>query len=59
MIAVATTDETAMVGALKDDGILTTPRDGNIQLSFHCCTSEEDMAVIVDGLQRRSDLLAR
>lgn len=56
MIAVATTDEMGMVGALRDDGILTTPRDGNIRLSFHCYNSEEDIAAIVDGLERHSDL---
>ena len=59
MVAVATTDELAMVGALHADGILTSPRDGNIRLSFHCYNSEEDIARIVDGLDRHSDLLAR
>ena len=59
MIAVATTDELAMVGALAEDGILTSPRDGNIRLSFHCYNSEEDIARIVDGLERHSNLLAR
>ena len=59
MIAVATTDELAMVGALHDEGILTSPRDGNIRLSFHCYNSEEDIDRIVDGLDRHSDLLAR
>ncbi len=59
MIAVATTDEHAMVGALHEDGILTSPRDGNIRLSFHCYNSEDDIARIVDGLERHSHLLAR
>ena len=59
MIAVATTDEHAMVGALHEDGILTSPRDGNIRLSFHCYNSEEDIVTIVDGLERHSHLLAR
>jgi len=59
MIAVATTDETGMVDSLREDGILTTPRDGNIRLSFHCYNSEEDIAAVVDGLERHSDLLAR
>ena len=59
MIAVATTDEHAMVGALHEDGILTSPRDGNIRLSFHCYNTEEDIVTIVDGLERHSHLLAR
>ncbi|MBW3667334.1 MAG: aminotransferase class V-fold PLP-dependent enzyme, partial [Actinobacteria bacterium] len=59
MIAVATTDEQAMVGALAGDGILTTPRDGNIRLSWHCYNSAEDVEAVVDGLERHSHLLDR
>jgi selenocysteine lyase/cysteine desulfurase len=59
MIAVATTDEHAMVKALADDGILTTPRDGNIRLSWHCYNSAEDVDAVIAGLQRHSALLAR
>ena len=59
MIAVATTDEQAMVKALADDGILTTPRDGNIRLSWHCYNSAEDVDAVIAGLQRHSALLAR
>lgn len=59
MIAVAATDEQAMVAALEEDGILTTSRDGNIRLSWHCYNSPEDVEAVVDGLERHSDLLAR
>lgn len=59
MIAVATTDEQAMVAALREDGILTTPRDGNIRLSWHCYNSAEDVEAVVAGLDRHSHLLAR
>ena len=59
MIAVATTDENAMVGALAEDRILTTARDGNIRLSLHAYNSEEDIAAMVDGLERHAALLAR
>jgi selenocysteine lyase/cysteine desulfurase len=48
-----------MVAALKDDRILTSPRDGNIRLSWHCYNSEEDVEAVVAGLERHSDLLAR
>jgi selenocysteine lyase/cysteine desulfurase len=58
MIAVAVTDEQAMVGALKEDGILTTPRDGNIRLSWHCYNSAEDVEAVVAGLKRHTELLA-
>jgi selenocysteine lyase/cysteine desulfurase len=59
MIAVATTDEGAMVAALREDNILTSPRDGNVRLSFHCYNSEEDVARVIGGLEKHSDLLAR
>jgi selenocysteine lyase/cysteine desulfurase len=59
MVAVATTDAQAMVAALKEDGILTSARDGNIRLSFHCYNSEEDIESVVAGLERHSDLLVR
>ena len=59
MVAVATTDEAAMVGALAEDDILTTARDGNVRLSLHAYNSEEDIAAMVEGLERHAALLAR
>lgn len=59
MIAVATTDESAMVGALAEDHVLTTARDGNVRLSLHAYNSEEDIAAMVAGLEKHGDLLAR
>lgn len=59
LICVSTKDDYAMVAALADDGILTTPRDGSVRVSFHCYNSEEDVERIVDGLERHADLLAR
>lgn len=59
MVAVATTDAQAMVAALKEDGILTSARDGNIRLSFHCYNSEEDIGSVVAGLERHADMLVR
>jgi selenocysteine lyase/cysteine desulfurase len=59
MIAVPSTDERAMVTALAEDGILTTPRDGNVRLSWHCYNSAEDVEAVISGLERHSALLAR
>lgn len=59
MIAVAATDEVALVQALKAESILTSSRDGNIRLSWHCYNSEEDVDAVIAALQRHSDLLAR
>lgn len=58
MIAVAVTDEEAMVAALKEDKILTSNRDGNIRLSWHCYNSAEDVEKTLSGLDRHSYLLA-
>jgi selenocysteine lyase/cysteine desulfurase len=59
MIAVACKDAPAMVAALADDRILTTSRDGNLRLSWHCYNSFEDVEAVVAGLDRHSALLAR
>ncbi len=58
MIAVPVDDERAMVAVLEQEGILTTPRDGNIRLSWHCYNSAEDVEAVVAGLERHADLLA-
>jgi selenocysteine lyase/cysteine desulfurase len=59
LIAVATTDAPKMVANLAEEGILTSPRDGNIRLSWHCYNSAQDVEAVVAGLERHSDLLAR
>lgn len=59
MIAVAVNDESAMVAALQDDGILTSNRDGNIRLSWHCYNSSEDIERTIAALGRHSDLFDR
>lgn len=59
MIAVASNDERAMVAALAEDRVLTTPRDGNIRLSWHCYNSAEDVEAVVAALDRHSRFLAR
>ena len=59
MLAVATTDEYAMVEALAADRIVTSARDGNIRLSLHCYNSEEDIDKLVTALVKHGDLLAR
>ena len=59
MIAVASTDEHAMVQALADDGIVTSSRDGNVRLSWHCYNSTEDVDAVVAGMRRHAEFLAR
>lgn len=59
MIAVRSIDEQAMVQALAEDGIITSSRDGNVRLSWHCYNSHEDVDAAVAALDRHSRLLAR
>jgi selenocysteine lyase/cysteine desulfurase len=58
MIAVAATDANALVAALNAERILTTSRDGNVRLSWHCYNSLEDVERVVAELARHPDLLA-
>jgi selenocysteine lyase/cysteine desulfurase len=59
MIAVAVNDEAGMVAALQEDGILTSNRDGNIRLSWHCYNSNEDIERTIASLDRHSELFDR
>ncbi len=59
LICVATTDDYAMVAALAEDGVLTSPRDNSVRLSLHCYNSAEDVDRMVAGLEKNSHLLAR
>lgn len=59
MIAVASTDENALVAVLAEEAILTSCRDGNVRLSWHCYNSLEDVDRTIAGLERHADLLVR
>ena len=59
MICVATTDDYAMVAALAEDGVITSPRDNSVRLSFHCYNSEADVDRMIAGLHKNAHLLAR
>ncbi len=58
LVAVASTDEHALVAALEADGVVTSSRDGNLRVSFHGYNSREDVEAVVVALARHRDLLA-
>ena len=58
LVAVASTDEHALVAALGSEGIVTSSRDGNLRISFHGYNSSEDVEAVLAALGRRRDLLA-
>jgi selenocysteine lyase/cysteine desulfurase len=58
LIAVASTDEHALVEALAREDVITSSRDGNVRISPHCYNSVEDIAAVLAALARHRDLLA-
>ncbi len=58
LIAVAATDEHALVEALAREGIVTSSRDGNLRLSAHCYNTRQDVEVVLEALARHRRLLA-
>jgi selenocysteine lyase/cysteine desulfurase len=58
LVAVASTDEHALVAALAADGIVTSSRDGNLRVSPHAYNSAEDVETVLAALARHRHLLA-
>lgn len=58
MIAVASTDEHALVRAMGDDGVVVSSRDGNVRISPHFYNNESDVEAVLASLRRHHHLLA-
>jgi selenocysteine lyase/cysteine desulfurase len=58
LIAIAARDEHALVAALREDGIVTSSRDGNLRVSPHCYNNAEDIEAVLRALARHRSLLA-
>ena len=58
LVAVASTDEHALVAALGSEGVVTSSRDGNVRVSFHGYNSTEDVEAVLAAFERHRDLLA-
>jgi selenocysteine lyase/cysteine desulfurase len=58
LIAVASTDADALVGALERDGLIMSSRDGNLRISAHCYNVPEDVELLLGALARHRALLA-
>jgi selenocysteine lyase/cysteine desulfurase len=59
LLCVASTDAHALVQALAREGIVTSPRDGNLRISAHCYNSVEDVDAVLASLRRHRHLLVR
>jgi selenocysteine lyase/cysteine desulfurase len=58
LIAIASTDDHALVAALAAEGIVTSCRAGNLRISPHCYNSREDVDRVLEALARHRGLLA-
>ena len=58
LVAIASTDEHALVAALAADGIVTSSRAGNLRVSPHAYNSSEDIEAVLAALSRHRRLLA-
>jgi selenocysteine lyase/cysteine desulfurase len=58
LVAIASTDEHALVAALDAEGIVTSSRAGNLRVSPHGYNSAEDVGAVLAALARHRDLLA-
>lgn len=58
MIAIASTDDHALVHAMAEDRVVVSCRDGNIRVSPHFYNTPEDMDAVLRSLQRHRHLLA-
>lgn len=58
MIAIASTDDHALVHAMAEDRVVISCRDGNIRVSPHFYNTSEDMDAVLRSLHRHRHLLA-
>ena len=58
MLAVASTDENALVAAMGEDGVILSCRDGNVRISPHFYNNDTDVERALASLRAHRDLLA-
>jgi len=58
MIAVASTDDHALVHAMGEDGVVVSCRDGNVRISPHFYNNDADVESVLASLRRHAHLLA-
>jgi selenocysteine lyase/cysteine desulfurase len=57
MLAVASTDEHALVAAMAKDNVVVSSRDGNIRISPHFYNNSEDVAAALRSMAKNKHLL--
>jgi selenocysteine lyase/cysteine desulfurase len=57
MLAVASTDEHALVASMAKDNVVVSSRDGNIRISPHFYNNSEDVAAALRSMAKNKHLL--
>ncbi|MGA1146913.1 MAG: aminotransferase class V-fold PLP-dependent enzyme, partial [Candidatus Nanopelagicales bacterium] len=57
MIAVASSDDHALVAAMANDGVVVSCRDGNVRISPHFYNNASDMDAVLASLAQHRHLL--
>jgi selenocysteine lyase/cysteine desulfurase len=57
MLAVASTDEHALVAAMESDGVIVSSRDGNVRISPHFYNNASDVTATLASLAQHRHLL--
>jgi selenocysteine lyase/cysteine desulfurase len=58
LVCVVSRDAPALVGALREGGIVTSERDSSVRISLHLYNVEADVDRVLDALRRHRQLLA-
>jgi selenocysteine lyase/cysteine desulfurase len=58
LLCVKSNDVPTLVGALEQDGIVTSERDSNLRISPHAYNTVEDVETVLEALRRNRTLLA-
>jgi len=58
MIAIAATDEHALVDAMATDGVIVSSRDGNLRISPHFYNNSTDVVAVLGSLEKNKHVLA-
>ena len=58
LVCIRSTDAPALVGALGEEGIVTSERDSSLRVSLHLYNTEDDVEAVLAAVARHRDLLA-
>jgi selenocysteine lyase/cysteine desulfurase len=57
MLAIASTDEHALVNAMAQDNVVVSSRDGNVRISPHFYNNSQDLEMALASIAKNRHLL--